>query len=349
MSVRRTVEMRLDSVGPSSVGGVRATAALTRTGIFLYLNPDGTVRREWRPPAEVFNPNSIDTLRGVPVTNGHPPDLVTTENFRFYSVGHVHDDASPENENIVSTITVEDAEAVSDIREASKRQLSCGYTCDLEMVSGTTPEGEDFDAIQTRIRYNHVALVAKGRAGSEVAIRVDSAGNEIGDQSMNEIEKLRAELAEKAAAVIVEKTRADRAEAEAATHKTRADALEAASKSLEASIPEKVKARAALVVLAREHAVTVREDSDDAEIRRSILAVVLPTFKTDGKDDAALSTALEVALARGPESESSTRRDAAEAGPHGRPFTAPTGAESRADRLRAESIARQNEYKPRIF
>lgn len=350
-TVRRTATARFDAYEQTSVGGLRVSAALTRTGIFVYLNPDGTARREWRPAAEVFQADSLASLRGVPVTNDHPPDMVSPENFRYYTVGHVHDDVQNENEKVIASITVEDAEAIAAITEARKRELSCGYTCDLDFTSGRTPDGEEFDAIQTRIRYNHVALVAKGRAGADVRIRLDAQGHEeIGDPlSMNETEKLRAEIAEAKAAMIVEKTRADKAEAEAEAQRARADAAETASAALEASIPERVKTRAGLVLLARQHAVTVREDSTDTEIRRAILAVVLPTYKTDGRDEAAITTALEVATSHAPGAADRLRQDAAAAAGRGPVTVAEPGEESRADRLRRERIAEANTYTPKVF
>ena len=38
---------------------------------------------------------------------------------------------------------------------------------------GKTPAGEDYDGVQLVIRYNHVALVPKGRAGENVKLLVD--------------------------------------------------------------------------------------------------------------------------------------------------------------------------------
>lgn len=350
MSVRRTTAARFDAYETTSVGGARVSAALTRTGVFLYLNPDGTVRREWRPESEVFAPESLATLRGVPVTDDHPPDMISPDNYRYYAVGHVHDNVERENEKVIATITVEDAKAIEAIREARKRDLSCGYTCDLDFTAGTTPDGEEYDAIQTRIRYNHVALVARGRAGSSVGIRLDSHGNEIGDPDpMNEIEKLRAEIAEVRASAIVEKTRADKAEAEAEAQRTRADKAEASAAALEASIGDRVRARADLVLLARQNAVTVREDATDTEIRKQILAVVLPTYKVDGRDDAAIATALEVATAHAPGSAEAARKDAAEAAGRGRPVVLEGHEESRADKLRRERLAEANAYSPKVF
>jgi hypothetical protein len=54
--------------------------------------------------------------------------------------------------------------------EAGKRELSAGYTCDIEWTSGTLDDGTEYDAIQRNIRGNHLALVDRGRAGPECRI-----------------------------------------------------------------------------------------------------------------------------------------------------------------------------------
>jgi hypothetical protein len=59
--------------------------------------------------------------------------------------------------------------------------VSLGYETDLDMTPGTAPDGTRYDAIQRRVRANHVALGPSGwgRAGSAVALRLDSAGNSV--------------------------------------------------------------------------------------------------------------------------------------------------------------------------
>src|SRR4051812_7910672 len=70
-------QFRLDSTriirgkAPTPTGGLRLDAQITRSGIFLYCNPDGTTRREYRPPTEVQSPASLATLAACPVTVGH--------------------------------------------------------------------------------------------------------------------------------------------------------------------------------------------------------------------------------------------------------------------------------------
>lgn len=66
-----------------------------------------------------------------------------------------------------------DAALIDAIRNGTQ-EVSCGYAADTEMISGKY-NGEDYDAIQRNIRYNHLAVVPRGRAGPEVRIRLDAA------------------------------------------------------------------------------------------------------------------------------------------------------------------------------
>ena len=40
---------------------------VARTGIYTYLQPDGSVRREYRPPDEVFAEDALVSFKGKPL------------------------------------------------------------------------------------------------------------------------------------------------------------------------------------------------------------------------------------------------------------------------------------------
>ena len=71
---------------------------------------------------------------------------------------------------------VQDAAAIAVVEAGQCRELSCGYICDLDETPGTY-HGQPYDAVQRRIRYNHVGIGPRnwGRAGSSVALRIDAA------------------------------------------------------------------------------------------------------------------------------------------------------------------------------
>lgn len=154
-------------------GYIKGRSIVTRTGVFLYKNADGTIRKELRHPDDVLVPESLETIKMIPVVNGHPPErLVTAENAKRLAIGYTGETVEIENPYIVSNILVTDKDAVSEIKEKRKNELSLGYTTDLVEESGMY-FGEPYEFRQTNIRYNHLALVDQARAGPQARISLD--------------------------------------------------------------------------------------------------------------------------------------------------------------------------------
>lgn len=144
-------------------------ARISRTGVQRYLTMDG-IRREYRPPEEVGDSASLDSFRSKVVTLEHPPNLLTADNTRDYARGFSSADVAFDGRYVETVLTVTDSEAIDAIESGRASQISAGYRVELEPVSGTTPDGEHYDAIQRCIRGNHIALVERGRAGPEVRV-----------------------------------------------------------------------------------------------------------------------------------------------------------------------------------
>lgn len=154
-------------------GYLRADATLTRVGVFEYSLKDGTTRRELRLPEEVFHADSLESFSMVPVTVEHPSEALTADNTAQFQVGVVGENPRADGDHVLASILITHKDAVSDIELGKRRELSCGYNCDLEPTAGEW-NGQRYDAIQRKIRGNHVALVTRGRAGPEVRIRLDA-------------------------------------------------------------------------------------------------------------------------------------------------------------------------------
>ena len=180
MKVERLDFGRFTKVERTPQGGLRVPAHLTRVGVFVYTRPDGTTVRELRPPEEVFHDDSLSTLAGAPVTDLHPPSPVRPSNWRDLTVGHVSDNVKHDDKFVSAALMIQDADAISKVEREDRRELSCGYTCRLDETPGEW-NGERYDAVQRNIRYNHVAIGPRnwGRAGNEVALRLDAQGNQI--------------------------------------------------------------------------------------------------------------------------------------------------------------------------
>lgn len=155
-------------------GYLVADAKVARTGIQIYLGrevgkPEIEQVRVYRAPEQVFADEAMASFAHRPVTNDHPPEAVNAKNWKRYSVGQTGDEVKQDGKFLRIPMVVMDQAAIEDI-EAGKSELSNGYGCDLDWTAGTTPDGEAYDAMQIRIRGNHVAIVKAGRAGPECRI-----------------------------------------------------------------------------------------------------------------------------------------------------------------------------------
>jgi hypothetical protein len=222
----------------SNDGRLIVDGYLTRSGVFVYMNHDGSPRREYRPPDEVFKADSLSTFAMVPVTDDHPPESVTSANARQYAVGWLGESIKRDGNHVAATMVVFDEETIGKM-ERGKTELSCGYFCDYVARPGVTPEGEHYDGIQTNIRGNHVAVVDIGRAGPTASVRMDAAvqmkENHMGTKDTKKTE-LTVEAA--AAAVASATTRADAAESKLAEETRRADTAEGIVESLKLRIKQ---------------------------------------------------------------------------------------------------------------
>jgi len=76
VKVQRYDQGRFDAgtLKRDAVGALRFDARLTRTGVFAYRMPDGSVRRELRHPDHVFKPDSLKSLALATLTLRHPQE-----------------------------------------------------------------------------------------------------------------------------------------------------------------------------------------------------------------------------------------------------------------------------------
>jgi uncharacterized protein len=155
-------------------GYLRAEGYLTRTGVFEYPQPDGSVQRELRLPDEVFHVDSMKSFEQLPVTDTHPPQMLDANNTRSYARGNVGSDVQRDGDFVRAPFLITDAQLIKKMK-GGVREVSNGYTCELENSPGVW-EGQSYDVIQRSIRGNHVAIVDEGRAGEGAVVRLDSKG-----------------------------------------------------------------------------------------------------------------------------------------------------------------------------
>ncbi len=111
---------------------------------------------------DVFAPAAIASFEGKDVTAGHPPENLTAETWAAYARGHV-ENVRRQEDFLVGDLIIKDSQLANEVQSGAVREVSAGYTAEF------LPDGDCLK--QTNIRGNHVAVVPRGRAGHDVAIK----------------------------------------------------------------------------------------------------------------------------------------------------------------------------------
>jgi hypothetical protein len=154
-------------------GYLRAWATIARTGVQTYTDADGSIRREYRPEAEVASPESLTSFGGKAITFEHPPILLDAQNTKNYQIGFTGTDIVYDNGFVRAVMTITDQEAIDRIMRGDAKEVSAGYRVEFDPTPGVTENGENYDGIQKSISGNHVAVVRRGRAGPQVKLHLD--------------------------------------------------------------------------------------------------------------------------------------------------------------------------------
>ena len=287
---------------------------ITRPGVFPYQRQDGTVQMEAKLPEEIFNDRVIYSARSKPVTDEHPNEPVTIENYQKYAKGMSHTDSRIVDLKVYVSITITDRELIRKIHDG-KNEISIGFMSDVVAETGTY-NGQNYEYVQRNIEINHIAIVEKGRAGPEVAIRADSdawqvdgADNTKKEGSQKKMAKVKIKDTEyevdeavKAHITALEKKASEKEQKgdSVDTLIGRIDGLETKLEEKEEelrlakqnvltedALDEKVQAR----VLLLDSAKPLLGDSfdftgkSDREIKEAVIATTKQDFKSDGKSD----------------------------------------------------------------
>lgn len=154
----------------------------------MRLDPN-RVYRMWRHPDELAR--AADSFRNAPLLSRHiafevdapPKDDVC---------GTIGSDVTFDGVFLrAAHLTVWDQEAIQEIERGEKEELSSSYGYDADMTPGMHPEYGAYDGIMRNIRGNHVAVVIKGRAGSDVRVS---------DSQLPRLRKMKPELRARIAA-----------------------------------------------------------------------------------------------------------------------------------------------------
>lgn len=172
--------LTLDKPRRTSDGYLAVRAKAARTGVYQYsgreVDPDNkhglrdqALVNVLRDDDTVFDTKAVRSFIGKPVTDDHPSEAVTKDNWREHARGTIMG-ALRDGDYLAFDLLLTDAGAIDKLN-AGKRELSNGYGADLEYGDFTAADGTKCAVRQSKITGgNHVALVDRGRAGSECRI-----------------------------------------------------------------------------------------------------------------------------------------------------------------------------------
>lgn len=167
--VLRLDSIQLDETYWTKEGYLIDHPVVTSVGIFEYLNPDGTIRRELRLPENVFAPESLESYEGKPIIITHDAGAVDKNNVDREHIGTILSKGYQDGENVRCKIVIHSTDSM---KRSGLRELSLGYSLDLDETPGTW-NGQHYDAVQKNIRINHLALVDRARAGEKARLNID--------------------------------------------------------------------------------------------------------------------------------------------------------------------------------
>lgn len=323
------LDNKLGSKFRNDSGVLKGEAVVTNIGVFSYMNPNGTMRHELRHPDDVFQKESMDSLRDLPFTIHHPTGIPISKPQEYWKFAKGRTGQQPRHDayHIAIPITIDHQDGIAAVRGGIKN-LSAGYVCDLVREDGVYL-GSPYTHRQKNIRYHHVAAVHVARAGDAARIHTDSMDanvsiqivpNKENDMDMQTIRIDGADFQADPhviAALTVQTQRADglqtdldalktaksTIEAERDTFKSRADSAVAELETLKkshvdsAELPALVKARVQAEAIAVKAGVQKADSLSDAELKLAVIKAKQPTLHMDGKDAAYTQAAYDLVVA----------------------------------------------------
>lgn len=149
---------------------------LTKVGVFPYLgsqiSPEldpGKIYYVYRPEEELLDPECVESFKLIPWVDEHAmlgDGMMPAE--RKGIQGIIGEEVYYEDGYLKGNVKIF-SETMENLISNGKKELSIGYRCLYDLTPGIY-NGIKYDAVQRKIRGNHLALVNAGRAGPDVAV-----------------------------------------------------------------------------------------------------------------------------------------------------------------------------------
>jgi hypothetical protein len=321
-------------------GYLRVPAHVARCGIQQYLakeiapppeqedpldlrNRTGEVINVYRPPEEVFDPQSLASYADSDITDGHPAQMVDAGSYKDVSLGHATDGGQQDGEYVRVPLLIKDGEAIRRV-EQGRSMLSAGYWSKYDWTPGTAPDGTPYEAVQRGILINHIALVDRPRAGAGArlfdhdttsggktmaTVTLDGKSVDMPDQPTAQLVQSAFDAEKSKYDQMAEKAKEYEDEAaklrdEMEKMKAEKDkAMEEKDEALKAASDEAIAERLKVIADTKDAAVKVAgqgftSDSLDAmTVKREALAKARPSIDWAAAEDAYVSAAWDMAVA----------------------------------------------------
>lgn len=122
---------------------------------------------------DLFDPTTLASADGKPVTLGHPPVDVTAETWKEYAVGFGSNPrASDDYAELMMDLLITDQAAIDAVLVDGVREISLGSDAEPEMLAPGVYRLRN-------VRVNHIAIVPRGRSGPDVAIKDEQPDAEL--------------------------------------------------------------------------------------------------------------------------------------------------------------------------
>jgi len=189
---RDRTQVKVDKLVERDDGSVVVDASISRVGVLPYLQADGSIRQEFRPPEEVGAPESLKSFELRPVTFFEHPeqmlavdDTTDTDAIKDHLTGFTGSSVTFDGEHVNTEIVFTGRDSIDGISDGVI-ELSPGYqvlvvdvaeAMDLPSVAASPGvwKGQTYTHVQRQIRGNHVTQLKRGRQGASVSLRLDSA------------------------------------------------------------------------------------------------------------------------------------------------------------------------------
>lgn len=271
-------------------GEMIAPVTIARTGIMLYKakelgglfndkDPESVVRVMTKPEV-LFDKNTIEACRSIPLTIKHPANDVNIKNNKELQKGFLEGVPHQDGSALAGYVVINDSDAIS-LVDSGIDQVSLGHKSRLLRVD----DNAEYDCEKLTIIPNHIAIVRSGRAHTT---RIGDSGEEI---SIVDADVHAVAVAERDAAL--EKVKL--------LETKLSDALSSSLSEDDISklVEDKAKSRLNLLTQISYLGDSVKgldfSGKDEAEIKRMVVTALSDKDMTN-KSDVYISTRFEIAL-----------------------------------------------------